>query len=61
VTRYEAQIERNDERLERVAENQEALRNRLTRSFIAAQSNVTQSQSTLSFLQQQIDAFNSQN
>lgn len=60
ITRYEAQIERNDERLARVADNQEALRNRLTRSFIAAQSNVAQSQSTLSFLQQQIDAFNSQ-
>ncbi|MEM1052348.1 MAG: flagellar filament capping protein FliD, partial [Pseudomonadota bacterium] len=61
ITRYEAQIERNDERLARVAENQDALRNRLTRSFIAAQSNVTSSQSTLSFLQQQIDAFNSSN
>ena len=61
ITRYEAQIERNDERLSRVAENQEALRSRLTRSFIAAQSNVSQSQSTLSFLQQQIDAFNSSN
>ena len=60
ITRYEGQIERNDERLARVAENQEALRNRLTRSFVAAQSSVTQSQSTLSFLQQQIDAFNSQ-
>lgn len=61
ITRYEAQIGRNEERLARVADNQESLRNRLTRSFIAAQSNVTQSQSTLSFLQQQIDAFNSSN
>ncbi|WP_298335280.1 flagellar filament capping protein FliD [uncultured Erythrobacter sp.] len=61
IARYEAQIERNDERLARVAENQESLRNRLTRSFIAAQSNVTASQSTLSFLEQQIEAFNQSN
>lgn len=61
VVRYEAQIERNEERLARVAENQESLRTRLTRSFIAAQGNVASSQSTLSFLQQQIDAFNSSN
>lgn len=61
IARYEAQIERNEERLSRVADNQESLRNRLTRSFIAAQSNVTSSQSTLSFLQQQIDAFNQSN
>lgn len=61
ITRYQAQIERNEERLSRVADNQEALRSRLTRSFVAAQNNVSQSQSTLSFLQQQIDAFNSSN
>lgn len=61
ITRYEAQIERNEERLARVADNQASLRSRLTRSFVAAQSNVAASQSTLSFLQQQIDAFNSSN
>ncbi len=61
VARYEAQIERNDERLADIAEDQEQLRNRLTRSFVSAQNIVTNSQSTLSFLQQQIDAFNQSN
>lgn len=60
VARYQGQIERNSERLERIAENQESLRNRLTRSFVAAQTRVSNSQSTLSFLQQQVEAFNSQ-
>ncbi|MCK0097886.1 flagellar filament capping protein FliD [Qipengyuania sp. S6317L1] len=61
VARYQAQIERNDERLADIAEDQEQLRNRLTRSFVSAQSVVASSQSTLSFLQQQIDAFNQSN
>ncbi len=59
VARYEAQIERNDERLERIADQQENLRQRLTRDLVAAQGRVTASQSTLSFLEQQIEAFNS--
>ncbi|UAB78752.1 flagellar filament capping protein FliD [Erythrobacter sp. SCSIO 43205] len=61
VARYQAQIERNDERLADIAEDQERLRNRLTRSFVSAQSRVASSQSTLSFLQQQIDAFSQSN
>lgn len=61
VARYQAQIERNDERLADIAEDQEQLRNRLTRSFVSAQSVVASSQSTLSFLQQQIDAFSQSN
>lgn len=61
VARYQAQIERNEERLADIAEDQERLRNRLTRSFVATQTTVTNSQSTLSFLQQQIDAFGQSN
>ncbi|MEM9311147.1 MAG: flagellar filament capping protein FliD [Pseudomonadota bacterium] len=53
VTRYEDQIERNDERLERIAEQQENLRAQLARSFNAAQSQIAVSQSTLSFIEQQ--------
>ncbi|MEM6493194.1 MAG: flagellar filament capping protein FliD [Pseudomonadota bacterium] len=55
VTRYEAQIERNDERLERIAEQQENLRAQLARSFNAAQTQISASQSTLSFIQQQFE------
>jgi flagellar hook-associated protein 2 len=58
ITRYETQVERNDERLARIAENQESLRERLTRDLIAAERNIAASQSTLTFLQQQIEAFN---
>ncbi len=61
VARYEAQVERNDDRLERIAEQQESLRTRLTRELAAAERRVSSSQSTLSFLQQQIDAWNTQN
>jgi len=61
LVRYEAQIERNDDRLERIAEDQENLRARLTRDFVAAERRIAASQSTLSFLQQQIDAFNNSN
>ncbi|MEO1731103.1 MAG: flagellar filament capping protein FliD, partial [Pseudomonadota bacterium] len=55
ITRYEAQIERNDERLERIAQQQENLRSQLVRSFSAAESQISQSQSTLSFIQQQFE------
>lgn len=61
VERYEDQIERNDERLAKIAEQQERLRERLTRDLVAAEQRVASSQSTLSFLQQQIDLFNSDN
>lgn len=61
LERYQDQIERNDERLARIAEDQESLRSRLTRNLVAAQGTVTTSQSTLSFLQQQIDAFSQSN
>ena len=55
ISRYEAQIERNDERLERIAQQQENLRSQLVRSFSAAESQIAQSQSTLSFIQQQFE------
>jgi flagellar hook-associated protein 2 len=58
LVRFEGQIERNEERLARIAEDQESLRARLTNNFIAAERRIAASQSTLSFLQQQIEAWN---
>jgi len=58
LNRYEAQVDRNDDRLERIAEQQDSLRTRLTKELAAAERKVSTSQSTLSFLQQQIDAWN---
>jgi len=55
ITRFEGQIERNDERLTRVAEQQENLRAQLTRSFAGAESQIAASQSTLSFIRQQFE------
>ncbi|MEP3049880.1 MAG: flagellar filament capping protein FliD [Erythrobacter sp.] len=60
VSRYEAQIETNEERLAGIAEQQERLRERLTRDLVAAGQRVASSQSTLSFLQNQIELFNNQ-
>lgn len=58
VKRYEAQVERNNELLADIAEQQESALSALTRSFIAADRSVTSSQSTLSFIQQQMALFN---
>ena len=55
VTRYEAQIERNEERLERIAQQQSNLLERLTRSLSSAESQIATSQSTLSFIRQQFE------
>lgn len=55
VQRYEAQIERNEERLRRIAEQQDNLRARLTRDLSAAQSAISTSQSTLDFIRQQFE------
>ncbi|MEL6539827.1 MAG: flagellar filament capping protein FliD [Pseudomonadota bacterium] len=55
ITRFEGLIERNDERLTRVAEQQENLRAQLTRSFAGAESQIASSQSTLSFIRQQFE------
>ncbi|MEO0906038.1 MAG: flagellar filament capping protein FliD [Pseudomonadota bacterium] len=59
LNRYEGQIERNDARLEDISEQQDALRARLTGQFIAAERQIASSQSTLSFLQQQVAAWSS--
>lgn len=59
VLRYEAQVERNDEKLEKIAEQQENMRVRLTRDLVAAERRIAASQSTLTFLQQQIGVWNS--
>lgn len=58
VIRYEGLVERNDGKLERIAEQQENMRQRLTRDLVAAERRIAASQSTLGFLQQQIDAWN---
>ncbi|TAD82345.1 MAG: flagellar hook protein, partial [Sphingomonadales bacterium] len=55
LRRYETQAAASAERLARIAEQQEALRERLTRAFTASERRVAASQSTLSFLRQQVD------
>ncbi|GAA4045146.1 flagellar filament capping protein FliD [Parerythrobacter jejuensis] len=60
VARYTSQIERNDEKLAKFLEQQDVLRERMTRQFVAADRNVSQSNSTLSFIQSQIAIWNAQ-
>ena len=55
LRRFETQLAGTDERLSRIAEQQEALRERLTRSFVASEQRVAASQSTLAFLRQHVD------
>lgn len=55
VKRFENQLASSNERLTVIAEQQEALRERLTRSFVASERRVAASQSTLTFLRQQVD------
>jgi flagellar hook-associated protein 2 len=55
VRRFERQLDASDERLTRIAEQQESLRERLTREFTASERRVAASQSTLTFLRQQVD------
>jgi len=55
LRRFEAQLAASDERLTRIAEQQEALRERLTREFTASERRVAASQSTLAFIRQQVD------
>jgi flagellar hook-associated protein 2 len=59
LRRFETQLASSDERLTAIAEQQEALRERLTREFTASERRVVASQSTLSFLRQQVDAWSS--
>lgn len=60
LARFERQLQSNNARLERIAEQQERLRDRLSRSFTASERRVAASQSTLTFLQQQVDIWTSQ-
>lgn len=55
LARLQAQVERNDERLTRIAEQQDNLRERLTRDLAAAESRIASSQSTLDFIRQQFE------
>ncbi|MBU2589073.1 MAG: flagellar filament capping protein FliD [Alphaproteobacteria bacterium] len=50
LRRFETQLASSDERLETIAEQQEALRERLTRQFAASERRVAASQSTLEFI-----------
>jgi len=61
LKRYETQQAANAERLAKIAEQQEALRERLTREFTASERRVAASQSTLTFLQQQVDIWSNRN
>lgn len=54
-TRYAAQIARNQAALDKITEQQEKLRERMTREFVAADRRVAASNSTLSFLKTQVD------
>ena len=55
LKRYEMQQAANEKRLARIAEQQEALRLRLTGEFTASERRVSAAQSTLTFLRQQVD------
>lgn len=55
LRRFETQLAGTDERLAKITEQQDALRERLTRQFVASEQRVAASQSTLAFLRQQVD------
>jgi flagellar hook-associated protein 2 len=55
LVRFERLVERNEERLARIDEQQASLRDRLTRSFVRSETRIAASQSTLSFLRQQFE------
>lgn len=60
IARYTAQKAKNAEQLSKLTEQQEELRARLVTRFAATDSRVGEAKSTLSFLQNQIDAWNAQ-
>ena len=60
LARFQRQMKSNSARLEKIAEDQERLRERLNRSFTASERRVGASQSTLAFLRQQVDIWNAQ-
>lgn len=59
ITRYDSQLTEVTEDISELAEKQEELRVRLVSRFASTESRITASQSTLTFLQNQIDAWNS--
>jgi flagellar hook-associated protein 2 len=61
LKRFETQKAASDDRLAKIAEQQENLRERLTREFTASERRVSASQSTLSFLRQQVDVWSNSN
>ncbi len=58
LARYGSQLETIGEKLEKIADQQAALRERMVRDFAVVDRNVSASQSTLSFLQNQIAIWN---
>ena len=58
ISRYTDQLERLEERREKIAEQQEALRERMVKNFAAADARVAASQSTLEFLKAQVAIWN---
>ena len=60
IERYTSQMEGVDKKLASIAEQQEKLREQLVKTFANTDRQVSASQSTLSFLRNQIDAWNSQ-
>ncbi len=61
LKRYETQLAASDARLAKIAEQQDTLRTRLTKEFTASERRVSASQSTLSFLRQQVDIWSAKN
>ncbi len=59
ITRYTERMERNDDRLAQITEQQDRVRERMIRTFAAADTRVAASQSTLSFIQAQVEVWNS--
>lgn len=58
IARYNSQLETIDEKLDKIADQQAALRERMVKDFAAVDRRVAASQSTLSFLQSQIAIWN---
>ena len=60
VARYQSQSQQINRDLEKLADQQEALRANMVARFAKADSRIAASNSTLTFLQSQIDVWNSQ-
>ncbi len=60
MARYQSQSDQLTRDLEKLAEQQETFRSNMVARFAKSESRITASQSTLSFLQSQIDIWNNQ-